>query len=752
MNNPLFRPKSDENIEEILRGEVSRITYRNDANGYVVLQVAVPDQRERITVVGNATKINEGSPVIIRGIFRNHPKFGKQLVASSITETPPETVDGLIKYLGSGTIKGIGESTAKRIVREFGSETMEVILRTPERVANLKGVGPSKAKLLTEAFAGQSEMREIYRFLLEHNITQNLATKIFERYGSRSIETLSKDPYILARLGGIRGVGFKTADEIAKSLGFEFSSLARLRAGIYHALEKSLDDGHCFLTVELLFERARALLSLHDEDDLLPHLQTLLEESAVVRDNDKIYLPPLFRAEVAVSEFVALRCNRNDTPFLDPSLVADALKAGEESLGITYSEEQRSAVLDATHYPLVLITGGPGCGKTTVIKALSLVFKYAGKRLALAAPTGRAAQRMSQVCGLPASTIHRLLKFDPRGGGFTHGVNDPLPIDGIIVDEASMIDLSLAKDLFSAIPRNAPLILVGDKDQLPSVGPGKVFGDLLSLKELRTVSLSRLFRRAEESSINSIAFQVNSGIVPTIPEPDGITKTDAYFIPKSDAEEAGSLIEKLVAEQIPKKFGIDSKDIVVLTPSNRGPLGIQSLNARLQARLNPKADEEQEIELNGTILRLGDRVCQRVNNYQIDHHGVYNGDMGEIYSIDRATRSLQVELWDGRIIKYDSAALGQLSLAYAVTVHRSQGSEIPCVVLALHESHYSLLERQLIYTGITRAKKVLIVVGSKRALSIASKRTTTSRRCTYLRDRVRQALTTPSPIPPESFE
>ncbi|MBN8550012.1 MAG: AAA family ATPase, partial [Deltaproteobacteria bacterium] len=362
----------------------------------------------------------------------------------------------------------------------------------------------------------------------------------------------------------------------------------------------------------------------------------------------------------------------------------------------------------------------------------------AQKRLFLCAPTGRAAQRMAQVTDLPASTIHRMLKFDPVRGGFMFGARDPLPADAVIVDEASMIDLMLAKDLFSAIPQNATLVLVGDRDQLPSVGPGRVFGDLISIHQLKIVALSKLFRRGNESSINDIAHRINAGLVPDIPQPDGVTKVDAYFLPRSEAEEAAQTIESLIADQIPKKFGIDRKDICVLTPSNRGPLGTQALNERLQNRLNPAAalDFDQTLTVNKIDYRVGDKVCQRVNNYQLDEIGVYNGDIGYIHSVDKQSRSIRVEMWDGRLIKYEQNDLQQLSLAYAITVHRSQGSEIPCVILALHDSHFTLLERQLIYTAVTRAKQLLIVVGSKRSLSIACKRTSTRRRSSCLAEKI----------------
>ncbi len=729
--------------EQILRGVIERVTFRNPENGYAVLQLAVPDRIDRLTVVGNCFDVNIGTHVIVRGTFINHPKFGRQFSARSITETAPETPDALIRYLGSGLVKGIGEKTAAKIVAEFGTETMEILLRTPEKIGAIEGVGEHRALLLAQHFAGQQEMREILRFLIEHNMSQNLALKIYERYGSMAVETLTKDPYILARTAGIRGVGFLTADSIAMNLGLKPHSPQRIKAGIYYALEKSVDDGHCFLAWNQLAERSRELLQLSTDIELEPFLEALIEEGGVINDESAIYLRHLHRAEKFVASFIAPRCTPYETPQIDEYLVDNCLKAAEEELKIEFSREQREAVLSATKHPLLIITGGPGCGKTTIIKALALLFKMAHKRLALAAPTGRAAQRMSQVCSMNASTIHRLLRYDPTTGGFIYGINEPLEIDALIIDETSMVDLMLAKDLFSAIPKGASIILVGDKDQLPSVGPGRVFGDLLALTQIKTISLSRLFRRAEESAINATAHSINSGIVPSIAEPDGKVKSDAYLIRKSDAGEAAALVESLVADQIPRKFGIASHEIMVLTPSNRGPLGTLALNKQLQAKINPPGilDIEQELQVGETIFRVGDRVCQRVNNYQIDAQGVFNGDTGTIYNVNKPDRCLTVELWDGRLVKYTSSDLLQLSHAYAITVHRSQGSEIPCVVLALHESHYTLLERQLIYTGVTRAKRLLIIVGSKHALQIACRRTSTSRRCTRLKERIVAALT-----------
>ncbi len=733
--------KNTTGSQQILRGIVTRVVFRNADNGYTVLRLDAGRSDGDVTVVGNFHSVSPGMHLVVRGQEGSHSKYGSQFTAASITETKPTTTSEITRYLASGLIKGIGEKTAEKLVEAFGENTIEMIQKDPSAVAKVSGVGTHKAQLMQAAFAAHEEEQGSVRFLVEKGISPLLAQKIYRLYGAKTIENITNNPYRLAR--DVFGIGFSTADSIAANLGIASDSPLRLKAGLVFTLEKGAEsEGHCYLPPELLSERARALLGLDDNVDLEPPLEEILADGDVIKSELGFALAPHNRAEDFVSDFVSKRCRKLPTPRLSDSQFASALETLKGRISFDLSVEQLEAIKRSIQYPLLVITGGPGCGKTTIIQGIVAAYQQAGLIVRLAAPTGRAAQRMAQVCGITASTVHRLLKFDPVKRRFVHDLDMPLVGDVVIVDEASMLDIFLAQSLFAAIGPNTNLILVGDKDQLPSVGPGRVLGDLLSLVDVPSVALSRVFRRADESSINDVAHSINAGQMPDIPVPDGETKSDAYLIPRSDPGEITQLVQKLVSDQIPRKFGIPTEEIVVLTPSNRGPLGTQTLNQNLQAFLNPsgKIDVEQEISIGENTLRIGDRVCQRVNNYQIDENGVFNGDTGYIHSIEKFSGRVTVELWDGRLVDYEKTDLNQLSLAYAVTVHRSQGSEVPCVVMVLHDSHYTLLDRQLVYTAVTRAKKLLIIVGSKRALGIACKRTNTQRRLTQLPNRIRAKI------------
>lgn len=728
-----------------LLGRVERVTYRDAESGYSVIQLILNDSGETVTVVGTVQSVQTGMQVEVTAREVRHPKFGKQFSIIALSHVLPSTPRGITHYLSSGLIEGVGQKTAQRLVAAFGAEALETVRKNPERVAEIPGIGKKRAELLHRALSAQTDFQKSIQFLVELEIPPALAARVYERFKERTIEVVQKNPYILAQ--EVRGIGFQRADAFALRMGIEPRSPQRMKAGILYALQAASDDGHCYQPPHTLLERAIRLLGIEDRAALEQELFELVRAGTLVQHGDGIFMPALDRAERSVGNFIARRCKPLEHPSLKPFEIEASIERAQHSLRIQLSPEQRKAVEDAANFQLVIITGGPGCGKTTVIKALQLLFEDGGVAWALAAPTGRAAQRMSQVCGAPASTIHRLLRYDPRQRKFIFNAENHLPLAALIVDEASMIDLPLARDLFAALPRSCTLILVGDKDQLPSVGPGRVFGDLVECHHLRVVALSKLFRRADESAITTIAHQVNAGTPPAIPAPDGVTKSDAYFLERQQPEEAAKLIESLVAEQIPRKFGFKGNDIAVLTPSNRGPLGTHELNQRLQERLNPRTAHTPStiLTVGDKEFRVGDRVCQRVNNYKLDPTGVFNGDTGTVVHIEPATHTIQVELWDGRLIEYSRAASSQLSLAYAVTVHRSQGMESPCVVLTLDSSHFLLLERQLVYTGITRAKKLLIIVGSQRALATATRRAHTRLRCTMLRDRI-EALLRPGSI------
>jgi len=727
---------SDSENEIVIHGILKRVTFRNPSNGYSVLRVSLNNDSDLLTITGHCQEMHAGAHIIAQGQFANHPKFGRQLRASLIEEELPSTPKSIAKYLSSGLIKGIGTKTAEALVDALGENALDVINQDPLALAKIPGVGRHKANLIHAAFSERSEEREIVRFLVERNISPGLAQRIFEKYKGTTIQVLKKDPYLLARQ--MKGVGFATADSIAMSLGLKPDAPQRLKAGLYYALEKATEDGHCFLPQDLLYQNSVMLLGLESAEDLETELQELIDDKYVVKEAENVSLRYLAQAEDFVARFIAQRASQPKENLFTDEKIKRALRHTETELNIEFSIEQRQAVEASTRQKLLVITGGPGCGKTTIIRAISFLFEHAGKKVLLAAPTGRAAQRMSQSCDVPAQTIHRLLQYNPSTGGFVHGINDPLFGDIVIIDEASMIDILLAKDLFSAIPSNSTLLLVGDKDQLPSVGPGRVFGDILSVPEVQTIELSHLFRRSEQSTINAIAHMVNAGIVPDIPEPDGETKVDAYFLPRNHPNDAAKTIEKLVSDQLLKKFNLKFNDITVLTPSNRGPLGTIALNQQLQEAINPRNPENPDLELKleHATFRVGDKVCQRVNNYIIDNFGVFNGDVGVVESVNVREHSLVVELWDGRLIKYDRSDLSQLSLAYAISVHRAQGSEMPCVVLALDRSHHKLLERQLIYTGITRAKQLLVIVGQKQAFALACKRAIARKRFTQLRSKI----------------
>ena len=739
---------------EFLRGTVVRVTFRSEDSGFTVLKVE-PDsdnqnfgaQLQTTTVVGEIpSDVGPGVSFIARGTWKSHPKFGKQFRAYSFTEAEPTSDEAIIRYLGSGNIKGFGRVLAERVVRHFGEQTISILDEDPDRLREVSGIGAKKLLEIKSSWGEKKNLREIILFFQQQNVSLGLATRIHQAYGDRAIEKVTENPYILAR--DVWGVGFRTADRIARSLGIDPNSKERLIAGIAFTLKSSADDGHCYLPTEELVQRAARLLELEDTTALEEALAEANLRSELVEEQGQMYLPSLHLAEQQLCRRIAMRVDplATPTPPIEAAVVSRACgesyaaHGGNDAKMIRLSEEQQRAIRFAAERQLTVITGGPGCGKTTVLRAIAALFRRAGLNTKLTAPTGRAAQRLAEVCSMEASTIHRLLRYDPSSRGFVHDQQDPLELDALIVDESSMIDLPLATALFNAIPAGTRIVIVGDADQLPSVGPGRFLADLLRISAVPRVELTALFRRAEESLITGIAHKINAGEIPSIPEPDGQTRSDAYLLEAKELETAANLVERVVVEQIPKKFGFTGADITVLTPMNQGDIGVITLNQRLQDRLVPLRPGLPFVRWGNIEFRLGDRVCQRVNNYNIHANGVFNGDQGEIVGIDAESRSVFVQLWDGREIEYPSDTLHQLDLAYALTIHRSQGSEVPAVVLLVHQSHTIMLERQLIYTAVTRAKQLLIVIGTKKALALSAKRNRSTNRFTSLVERTEELL------------
>ena len=741
-----------------LRGTISRFTYRNPENGFSVVRIE-PEQDlveltgDKVTLVGVLpATINTGSTIIARGKWKVHPKFGKQFDAKSITESVPTGAQAIEKYLASGAIKGFGPVLAKRVVEAFGDKALKILDEDPDRLQEISGVGSKKLVELKEAWAKKANQREVYLFFQKYDISPSLAERLFKVYGLKTIEIVSANPYILVK--EVWGIGFHTADKIALSLGIEPNAHQRVVAALSYSVLSGSNDGHTFLPKEKLLELTCRLIGVEDVELLTQCLSQALLEGELIEVENSIYLPSLYKAETDLATNLSSRLHSSSSPereittsTLDDTLVNSFDIQTATGLKVIHlSEEQKRAVHLASDKLITLITGGPGCGKTTVVKAISSLFKRAGLEFALAAPTGRAAQRLGEVCSMEASTIHRLLKYDPMSKSFVHNQNNQLEVDALILDECSMVDIQLADSVFKALPPRARVVLVGDADQLPSVGPGLVFSDLLNLEASPKIILTQLFRRDDESSINEVAHAINHAEVPTIPEPDGVTNSDSYFLKASNPEEASQLIEKLVSEQIPKRFGkelgLSSSDIMVLSPMNKGELGISNLNKKLQEKLIPEEEKKRRVLCGHLEFHMGDRVVQRVNNYNLDANGVFNGDQGTVIGIDPTEGEMTVKLWDGREIVYSSDIMYQLDLAYALTIHRSQGSEVPVIVLAMHDSHNIMLERQLFYTAVTRAKKLLIIVGTRRAIAIATKRVRSKKRFSNLQTFISEKLNT----------
>jgi exodeoxyribonuclease V alpha subunit len=718
------QPKRASTPTEVLAGLVERVTFHNDENGFCVLRVKARGQRDLITVLGHAATISAGEFVQASGSWINDRTHGVQFRASFLKATTPTTVEGIEKYLGSGMIRGIGPVYAKKLVRAFGEAVFDVIQQQPDRLREVTGIGPKRAERIIAGWAEQRVIREIMLFLHSNGVGTSRAVRIYKTYGADAVRLISENPYRLAR--DIRGIGFRTADQIAAKVGIEKTALIRIRAGISYALAEAMDEGHCGLPVEELVPLTVKLLEVPAEL-VETALRLELDAGTVVADDLEgrpcIFLAALYRAECEIAEKLkTLAVGRPPWPAID---VDKAIPWVEQKTKLALADSQKAALRVALVSNVVVITGGPGVGKTTLVNSLLKILIAKAVTIALCAPTGRAAKRLSESTGLEAKTIHRLLETDPRTGSFRRNQGEPLDCDLLVIDETSMVDVPLMRAVLRALPERAALLLVGDVDQLPSVGPGQVLGDIIASASVPVVRLTEVFRQAAESRIIVNAHRINQGLMPDLTSAD----SDFYFVDAGDAEEGVRKMLAIVQERIPKRFGLDPiRDIQVLCPMNRGGLGARSLNIELQNALNPPS--EIRIERFGWTFCPGDKVMQVENDYDKD---VYNGDLGVVSRIDMEEGELVVD-FEGHEVIYGFGELDELVLAYATTIHKSQGSEYPAVVIPLTTQHYSMLQRNLVYTGVTRGKHLVVLVGQRKALAIAVKGARTRRRWSKLRE------------------
>ena len=721
-----MKSKPEPLVQEVLAGLVERVTFHSADSGFCVIRIKARGHRDLVTVVGHAATISPGEWITASGEWVNDRSHGQQFKARFMRTSEPTSIEGIEKYLGSGMIRGIGPVYAKKMVKAFGEKVFDIIEAEPDRLREVTGIGPVRAKRITSAWADQKIVREIMVFLHTHGVGTARAVRIFKTYGSDAVQVMTENPYRLAR--DIRGIGFKTADAIAMKLGIEKTAMVRVRAGISYALTEAMDQGHCGLPTEELTPLAVALLEV-PQGLVLTALDLELSEGTVIADTVGetacIFLAGLYRAEQAIADRLTGLLN-GSLPWrhIDPE---KALPWIEKKTGLSLAESQVVAIRRALLAKVLVITGGPGVGKTTIVNSILQILAAKQVKLLLCAPTGRAAKRMTEATGFEAKTIHRLLEVDPKGGGFKRNGDHPLDCELLVVDETSMVDVMLMQALMKAIPDQAALLIVGDIDQLPSVGPGQVLADIIASSTVPVVRLTEVFRQAAQSRIITSAHKINQGFIPDLSRPDG--DTDFYFVQAEDPETAVQRIVELVKTRIPQRFGLDPiRDIQVLCPMNRGGVGARSLNIELQAVLNPPG--ERKVERFGWSFAPGDKVMQIENDYDKD---VYNGDIGYIDDVDLELGELTAS-FDGRAVTFGFGELDALVPAYAATIHKSQGSEYPAVVIPVLTQHYTMLQRNLLYTGVTRGKRLVVLVGQKKAVAIAVRNVSGRRRWSKLNE------------------
>jgi exodeoxyribonuclease V alpha subunit len=748
-----------------LEGTIERITFHSEQDGYTVARLTPRGKNYVVTVVGKLIGVKPGETLVLEGEWRDHREHGRQFEVASYRTLMPATIDGIRRYLGSGLIKGIGPATAKKITETFGKYTLDVIEQSPDRLVEVPGLGRKKVEVIKQAWKEQQQIKEVMIFLQDLGLPTGLSVKIYKQYGDSALEVVRANPYRLA--DEVYGIGFVTADQIAQGLGIPLDDPQRIGAGLRYTLSQATDDGHCYLPSEELISRAAALLGVSAEqaEDALndPFVAGDIEivwprdahqaaqNTCAEMDEDDlaatpvpvqlpavapaVYLKPLAMAEQGVASAIARLLHA-------PSTMADFYRAANwprvfdhlaERHAISLTERQQEAVRLALTEKVSILTGGPGTGKTTTLRTVIRLLQARGYRAALASPTGRAAKRLAEATGAEAKTIHRLLEYSPQGGShFRRNADWPLECDLLVIDEVSMLDVLLANHLFKAAPLNAHVLLVGDADQLPSVGPGRVLRDLLESQAVPSVHLDVIFRQAEGSGIITNAHRINNGELPQYQALE-----DFFFFSAVEPERCAALTVELLTERIPRRFAFDPRrDIQVLTPMHRGAAGVANLNRLLQEALNPAAAGQAERRYGDTVFRLGDRVMQLRNNYELD---VYNGDIGAITALDPVEQQLVVRFEDERLITYDFSQLDELMLAYALSIHKSQGGEYPVVVVPLLMQHYNLLQRNLLYTAVTRARELVVLAGDRKAVAVATRNNRVLERYTGLSERLQRA-------------
>jgi len=720
--------------------EVDRVTYRNDENGWTVLRTIGPGGGEPITAVGYLPDLRVGQPIIATGAWSQHKQYGRQFQISRFAYSRPETVESIEKYLASGALPGVGPKTAEQIIRKFGAETLNVLDKTPEKLKSVHGLGKKRADLIIQAWQENRQSNEVMMFLHKHGLSSLFAAKIHKLYGREAIEIVTRDPYRLAL--DIAGIGFVKADRIAQNIGIAPDSTERIRAATLFLLQQSEERGDCYLREDALQQQLGQLLSLElskivpkliDSITQLENTGSLVSEKLIDNNGAKFWIyqrADLHTAEVDVAARLHLL---NANPLVtDRDRVEQWLERYNGAAPSPLSAAQLDAVRAAAQNRVMVLTGGPGVGKTTTANTIIRLLRAMGKSVALCAPTGRAAQRLSEVSGVQAKTIHRLLEWQPKGDGFVRNEHSPLVIEAVICDEASMLDISLANALVRAVPKNAQLIFIGDADQLPSVGPGNFLADIIESGNVPTVKLKEVFRQASKSRIVQSAHAINQGNMPVFSDD---ADSDCWFVQEETPESTLAAIRDLLTERSKRMAKFDPiRDVQVLTPMNRGPLGTHEMNVFLQELLNPKLKNSVEYKRPNFTLRPGDKVIQSANNYDLM---VFNGDIGFVRQAHVDDGKIVVQFQD-RTISYDSESALDLRLAYAITIHKSQGSEFPAVIIPVSTQHYVMLQRNLIYTGLTRAKKSAVFIGMPRALRMAVENQKSQSRLTRLVARLQE--------------